>query len=218
MLTKKQLRLLQFIDTTIKTTGVAPSFDEMKDKLSLRSKSGVHRMVLALKEKGFVHRLENRARALEVLPRAVEALRAAANANAPDEAAGGAEAFVPVALMGRIAAGAPIEALQDGSTDVQVPAGLLGRGEHYALEVVGDSMVDMGIMDGDTVVIEKREDARNGDVVVALVDEAEATLKRMYQKDGLVELRAANPAHEDRRLPPERVRVQGRLRALLRRY
>lgn len=216
MLTKKQMRLLQLIHNTVEATGVAPSFDEMKDQLNLRSKSGVHRMVVALKEKGFIKRLDNRARALEILPKALNALRAAASGKAPDSL--GATAFVPVAVMGRIAAGTPIEALQDIANEVPVPADLLGKGEHYALEVVGDSMTGLGIMDGDTVVIEKRDSARSGDVVVALVDESEATLKRMYQKAGMVELRAANPQYEDRRLPPERVRVQGRLRALLRRY
>ena len=217
MITKKQMRLLQFIDKSVQTTGVAPTFDEMRDELQLRSKSGVHRMVIALKDKGYIRRLAHRARALEIMPKAVEALRAAANANA-QACAGGGEASIPVAMMGRIAAGTPIEALQDASAELQVPADLLGHGAHYALEVVGDSMTGLGIMDGDTVIIEKREQADNGDVVVALVDESEATLKRLYHKDGFIELRAANPEYENRRLPPERVRVQGLLRALLRRY
>ena len=213
MLTKKQMRLLQFIHNRVETTGVAPTFDEMRDALHLHSKSGVHRMVLAMQSKGYIHRLAHRAQALEILPKALESLRAAANAT---DSSG--EMTIPVSVMGRIAAGTPIEALQNAATEMQVPPDLLGRGEHYALEVVGDSMTGLGIMDGDVVIIEKRQQANNGDVVVALVDESEATLKRLYHKDGLVELRAANPEHKDMRLPPKRVRVQGRLCALLRRY
>ena len=213
MLTRKQMRLLRLIHDFVENHGIAPSFEEMRDNLQLRSKSGVHRMVAALKEKGYIRKLEHRARAIEVLPRALDALRATAK-----NQVAAIESAVPVALMGRIAAGAPLEAIPDGATDVQVPPELLGRGEHYALEIVGDSMTGLGIMDGDTVIVEKRSTAENGEVVVALVDESEATLKRFFRRKGAIELRAANPEHPDRRLAPERVRVQGRLRALMRRY
>lgn len=213
MLTRKQMRLLRLIHDFVERTGIAPSFEEMRDSLQLRSKSGVHRMVAALKEKGYIRKLEHRARAIEVLPRALEVLRSTARAPAAI-----AESALPVPLMGRIAAGVPLEAVPDGAMEVQVPPDLLGRGEHYALEIVGDSMTGLGIMDGDTVIVEKRSTAENGEVVVALVDQSEATLKRFFRRKGVIELRAANPEHPDRRLPPERVQVQGRLRALMRRY
>lgn len=217
MLTKKQRSLLELIQRRIESTGVAPSFDEMKDEMGLKSKSGVHRMVMALKEKGFIARLENRARALEILPKALDALRTNASSGMSSAHASLSEA-ISISLMGRIAAGAPLEAIEDGTQEVQVPGQMLGKGEHFALQIVGDSMTGIGIMDGDTVVIERRENANNGEVVVALVDESEATLKRIYRKNGMIELHAENPDYENKILAPDRVRIQGRLCGLLRNY
>lgn len=216
MLTKKQRNLLELIQRRIETTGVAPSFDEMKDEMGLKSKSGVHRMVLALREKGFIERLENRARALEVLPKALDVLRASASPSTSPHAS--LSEAISISLMGRIAAGAPLEAIEDGTQEVQVPEQMLGKGEHFALQIVGDSMMGIGIMDGDIVVIERRENANNGEVVVALVDESEATLKRIYRKNGMIELHAENPEYENKVLSPDRVRIQGRLCGLLRNY
>lgn len=216
MLTKKQFRLLELIQHRIRSTGIAPSFDEMKDEMGLKSKSGIHRMVTALKDKGYIARLENRARALEVLPKALDTLRTRASSSASVVAS--APEAISIPLMGRIAAGSPLEAIEDGTEKVEVPPQMLGKGEHFALQIVGDSMTGIGIMDGDVVVIERRENADNGEVVVALVDGSEATLKRIYRKNGMIELHAENPEYENRIFSPERVRVQGCLRGLLRNY
>ena len=241
MLTRKQHELLIFIDRHLKATGFSPSFEEMKDALDLRSKSGIHRLISALEERGFLRRRHHRARALEVVrlpaddaaaaaPLAVSAAVAAAPAFAPTVIQGdftnrlpGVRAAneagaVQLPLYGRIAAGLPIEALRDQGTQIEVPLALLGNGEHYALEVAGDSMVEAGIFDGDTVVIRKGEAAENGQVVVALVDEAEVTLKRWRRRGQSIALEPANPRHETRIFPADRVKVQGRLVALLRRY
>ena len=235
MLTKKQHELLMFINQRLAATGVAPSFDEMKDALNLRSKSGIHRLISGLEERGFIRRLAHRARALEVVklpeesaaPAAVGAGRgrfsptvirgdfAAALPGAPVAAD---TAAVDLPLYGRIAAGTPIEALRDQATTVGVPSTLLGKGEHYALEVAGDSMVDAGILDGDTVLIRKGDGADTGDIVVALIDDEEATLKRFRRRGASIALEPANSAHEVRILPPNRVRIQGKLVGLFRRY
>ena len=240
MLTKKQHELLLFINKRLGDTGICPSFDEMKEALGLKSKSGVHRLITGLEERGFIRRLAHRARALEVarLPEnmAPNAAQAAAKeaASRPGFAPtvirgdfGGALPGASVAepaetlqlpLYGRIAAGTPIEALRDNSQSVDVPASLLSRGEHYALEVDGDSMINAGILDGDTVVIERCEVAENGTIVVALIDNAEVTLKRLRRKGDSIALEPANPAYETRIFGPDRVKVQGRLAGLIRRY
>jgi repressor LexA len=235
MLTRKQNELLHFINKRLTEAGVSPSFDEMKEALGLKSKSGIHRLITGLEERGFIRRLPHRARALEVLklPDAVgitTSVRPTATGFAPTVIRGdfaGALPGAPLArdaeavqlpLYGRIAAGTPIEALRDNSNFVDVPAGLLGRGEYYALEVDGDSMVNAGILNGDTVVIERCDNADNGTVVVALVDNNEATLKRLRRKGDSIALEPANPAYETRIFGPDRVRVQGRLVGLLRRY
>jgi repressor LexA len=235
MLTRKQNELLHFINKRLTEAGVSPSFDEMKEALGLKSKSGIHRLITGLEERGFIRRLPHRARALEVLklPDAVgitTSTRPTATGFAPTVIRGdfaGALPGAPLArdveavqlpLYGRIAAGTPIEALRDNSNFVDVPAGLLGRGEYYALEVDGDSMVNAGILNGDTVVIERCDNADNGTIVVALVDNSEATLKRLRRKGDSIALEPANPAYETRIFGPDRVRVQGRLIGLLRRY
>jgi repressor LexA len=234
MLTKKQHELLMFINQRLGATGVAPSFDEMKDALRLRSKSGIHRLISGLEERGFIRRLPHRARALEVIklpgesavPQAAERGRfsptvirgdfASALPGAP-VAPDTAAADLP--LYGRIAAGTPIEALRDQSTTVAVPGSLLARGrEHYALEVAGDSMVDAGIFDGDTVIIERGDTADNGTIVVALVDNEEVTLKRLRRRGASIALEPANQTYETRIFGPDRVKVQGRLVGLMRRY
>jgi repressor LexA len=234
MLTRKQHELLMFINQRLGATGVSPSFDEMKDALNLRSKSGIHRLISGLEERGFIRRLAHRARALEVvkLPEEV-AIPAAAEKSrfsptvirgdfsgalpgspvAPDTAA------VELPLYGRIAAGTPIEALRDQAASIGVPSTLLGRsGEHYALEVAGDSMIEAGILDGDTVIIQRCDTAENGAIVVALVDNLEVTLKRLRRRGASIALEPANPAYETRIFGPDRVNVQGRLVGLLRRY
>jgi len=240
MLTKKQHELLLFINKRLGETGICPSFDEMKESLGLKSKSGVHRLITGLEERGFIRRLAHRARALEVarLPEnmAPNAAQAAAKeaASRPGFAPtvirgdfGGALPGASVAepaetlqlpLYGRIAAGTPIEALRDNSQSVDVPASLLSRGEHYALEVDGDSMINAGILNGDTVVIERCEVAENGTIVVALIDNAEVTLKRLRRKGDSIALEPANPAYETRIFGPDRVKLQGRLAGLIRRY
>ena len=241
MLTRKQHELLTFIDRHLKATGFSPSFEEMKEALQLRSKSGIHRLISALEERGFLRRRHHRARALEVVRLPADdattvvaaplaAVAAAAPAFAPTVIQGdftnrlpGVRAAneagaVQLPLYGRIAAGLPIEALRDQGTQIEVPLALLGNGEHYALEVAGDSMVEAGIFDGDTVVIRKGEAAENGQVVVALVDEAEVTLKRWRRRGQSIALEPANSRHETRIFPADRVKVQGRLVALLRRY
>ena len=219
MLTAKQHDLLCFIDTRLKASGVSPSFEEMKEALDLKSKSGVHRLISALEERGFIRRLPNRARALEVL-KMPEREGAAAARPAPAPAAPPVPAnenVIEVPLHGRIAAGMPIEALE-GQSALPVPAALLGPGEHYALEVAGDSMVEAGILDGDYALIRRADTAREGDIVVALIDDSEATLKFFRREGKLVRLDPANAAYDAQRYRPEQVRVQGLLAGLLRRY
>jgi repressor LexA len=232
MLTRKQHELLMFIHERLKEAGVPPSFDEMKEALDLRSKSGIHRLIKALEERGFIKRLPNRARAIEVVrmpesttpatprqrgfsPSVIEGslgrLRAVSDGETVIE-----PVIVPV--MGRIAAGSPIEAIQTHSHSIVIPPDMLTPGEHFALEVRGDSMVDAGIFEGDTVLIRKTDSADTGDIVVALVDEEEATLKRLRRKGASIALEAANPAYETRIFGPDRVRIQGRLVGLIRRY
>ncbi len=232
MLTRKQHELLMFINERIKEGGVSPSFDEMKDALNLRSKSGIHRLITALEERSFIRRLPHRARALEILKLPESAspsfgrnsgfspsvIEGSLGKNPESLPVAANEASLAVPVMGRIAAGTPIEALQQESHQVSVPTDMLARGEHYALEVKGDSMIDAGILDGDTVVIERCDTANNGDIVVALVDDQEATLKRLRRKGASIALEAANPAYETRIFGPDRVKVQGRLVGLLRRY
>jgi repressor LexA len=216
MLTAKQRELLLFIDQRLGETGISPSFDEMREALELKSKSGVHRLISALEERGFIRRLPNRARALEVMklpetrPSAtVTQLRPAAPAPANDT--------VELLLAGRIAAGTPIEALQ-GTETFPVPAALLGAGEHYALEVSGDSMVDEGILDGDFALIRRVDTARDGEIVVALVNNEEATLKTFRREGNMIRLDPANRNYEPQRYRPEQVTIQGRLAGLIRRY
>ena len=232
MLTKKQLDLLQFIHTRVQRDGVPPSFDEMKEALDLRSKSGIHRLISALEERGFIRRLAHRARALEIVklpdslkgdgrtgfaPRVIEGERPDAPRPARSHAV--VSSAIELPLMGRIAAGVPIEAIADASRNVAVPGAMLsGRGEHYALEVKGDSMIDAGINDGDVVVIRETSAADDGDIVVALVEDQEATLKRFYRRGGAIALEAANPAYETQLLPEDKVKVQGRLVGLIRTY
>ena len=224
MLTRKQHDLLSFIHTRLQATGVSPSFEEMKEALALKSKSGVHRLISALEERRFIRRLPNRARALEVL-RLPEVMNAAPASNVvqadfsrkPAPVAQPANDIVELPLHGRIAAGQPIEAMED-SRSLSVPAALLGPGEHYALEVSGDSMVEAGILDGDFALIRRCETARDGEIVVALVDDQEATLKYLHKDGGMVRLDPANRAYEPQRYLPSRVRVQGKLVGLLRRY
>jgi repressor LexA len=235
MLTKKQHELLTFINQRLAATGVAPSFDEMKDALNLRSKSGIHRLISGLEERGFIRRLPHRARALEVvkLPEESAAQPVAAGGRgrfSPTVIRGdfsGALPGMPVTndieavdlpLYGRIAAGTPIEALRDPGNTIAVPGTLLGRGEHYALEIAGDSMVEAGILDGDTVIIQRCDTAENGAIVVALVDNVEVTLKRLRQRGASIALEPANKNYETRIFGPDRVKVQGRLVGLLRRY
>jgi repressor LexA len=217
MLTRKQSELLTYIQARLAESGVSPSFEEMKEALALKSKSGVHRLISALEERGFIRRLPNRARALEIL-RMPEAQSASpAQLKAPPASLQAANDVIDLPLHGRIAAGMPIEALE-GQTSLPVPAALLGPGEHYALEVAGDSMVDEGILDGDYALIRKTDMARDGEIVVALIDDNEATLKT-YRKEGqMVRLDPANRRYDPQRYRPEQVRIQGRLAGLLRRY
>ncbi|MCK8783529.1 transcriptional repressor LexA [Roseomonas sp. NAR14] len=263
MLTRKQHELLMFIDRHLRDTGFSPSFEEMKEALSLKSKSGIHRLIMALEERGFLRRRAHRARALEVirlpemLPRRAGpgggAVAGAASPLLPQAAPPAAEAVPPalpgapnfspnvirgnfapqlagvqrsanaaaavhLPLYGRIAAGQPIEALRDSGNSVEVPAAMLGQGDHYALEVAGDSMEGVGILDGDTVIIRRGDTADNGAIVVALVDENEVTLKRLRRKGNSIALEAANPRYETRIFGPDRVKVQGRLIGLVRKY
>ena len=239
MLTRKQHELLIFIDRHLRTTGFSPSFEEMKDALNLRSKSGIHRLITALEERKFLQRHHHRARALEVLrlpAMAAEPPRAEAPTVASPPFAlnvirgdfGGSRlagvraaadaAAVQLPLYGRIAAGQPIEALRDSGSHIEVPMAMLGSGEHYALEVAGDSMVDAGILDTDTVIIRKGETAENGQIVVAMVEDTEVTLKRLRRRGSTIVLEPANPNYEVRIFPADRVKVQGRLVGLLRRY
>ena len=219
MLTRKQYELLRFINERLKEAGVPPSFDEMKDALDLRSKSGIHRLITALEERGFIRRLPNRARAIEVikLPSVIEGTLGKRSVSTPAaEDDGNRPVAVPV--MGRIAAGTPIEALQTRSHTISVPPDMLGSGEHYALEVRGDSMVDAGILDGDMALIQRNETAETGDIVVALIDEEEATLKRFRRRGASIALEPANTSYEVRILPPNRVKIQGKLIGLYRKY
>jgi repressor LexA len=237
MLTRKQYELLRFINERLKEAGVPPSFDEMKDALDLRSKSGIHRLITALEERGFIRRLPNRARAIEVIklpelsgngnggsrrgftPSVIEGtlgkVRGGSASNGSEDD-GNHPVAVPV--MGRIAAGTPIEALQTRSHTISVPPDMLGSGEHYALEVRGDSMVDAGILDGDMALIQRNETAETGDIVVALIDEEEATLKRFRRRGASIALEPANASYEVRILPPNRVKIQGKLIGLYRKY
>lgn len=236
MLTAKQHELLMLIHDRLKETGVPPSFEEMKEALDLRSKSGIHRLITALEERGFIRRLPHRARALEVLklpessagpaskparapfnPSVIQGSRGMSEDAAPAPMPP-ASASIEVPMMGRIAAGVPISAIQDHTANVPVPPDMLRSGDHFALEVNGDSMIEAGILDGDTVIIRKADTARNGEIVVALVEEEEATLKRLWRRGDLVALEAANPAYETRIFGPDQVRVQGTLAGLLRRY
>ncbi|TMK39370.1 MAG: transcriptional repressor LexA [Alphaproteobacteria bacterium] len=231
MLTRKQYELLRFINERLKEAGVPPSFDEMKDALDLRSKSGIHRLITALEERGFIRRLPNRARAIEVikLPEVSAAGNSSRRGFTPSviegnlgKVRGGSaddgERPVAVPVMGRIAAGTPIEALQTRSHTISVPPDMLGSGEHYALEVRGDSMVDAGILDGDMALIQRNETAETGDIVVALIDEEEATLKRFRRRGASIALEPANTSYEVRILPPNRVKIQGKLIGLYRKY
>jgi repressor LexA len=239
MLTRKQQELLLFIHERMKESGIPPSFDEMKDALDLASKSGIHRLITALEERGFIRRLPNRARALEVikLPEAYSgSIKPQQRGFSPSVIEGslGKPQAAPVAakppandhhsdsvsipVMGRIAAGVPISAIQNNTHDIAVPVGMIGGGEHYALEVKGDSMIEAGILDGDTVIIKNGSSASPGDIVVALVDDEEATLKRFRRKGASIALEAANPAYETRIFGPDRVKIQGKLVGLIRRY
>ena len=236
MLTRKQQELLLFIQERMKESGIPPSFDEMKDALNLASKSGIHRLITALEERGFIRRLPNRARALEVIklpeayspalqprrgfsPSVIEgSLGKVPEVPKPAPAPANDGASVAVPVMGRIAAGVPISAIQSNTHDISVPAEMLGAGEHYALEVKGDSMIDAGILDGDTVIIRNTTNANPGEIVVALVDDEEATLKRFRRKGASIALEAANPAYETRIFGPDRVKIQGKLVGLIRRY
>lgn len=231
MLTRKQFELLRFINERLKEAGVPPSFDEMKDALDLRSKSGIHRLITALEERGFIRRLPNRARAIEVIklpdsvsqgpgprrgftPSVIEGNLGRVRSASEDDS--GRPVAIPV--MGRIAAGTPIEAIQTKSHTISVPPDMLSTGEHFALEVRGDSMIDAGILDGDTVLIRRSEGAETGDIVVALIDDEEATLKRFRRRGASIALEPANTSYEVRILPPTRVRIQGKLVGLFRRY
>lgn len=235
MLTQKQHELLCFIDERLKDTGVSPSFEEMKDALGLKSKSGIHRLISALEERDFIRRLPNRARALEVMklpeggiaaPTPSNVVEMASRTSAPAAPANDGLKSVPVSsndnvmdipLHGKIAAGAPIEAIE-GQTELSVPAALLGPGTHYALEVSGDSMVEAGILDGDYALIEECQTARDGEIVVALVHDEEATLKTLRRRDGKVELEPANALYETQVYGPDEVKIQGKMAGLLRRY
>ncbi|MGB0630394.1 MAG: transcriptional repressor LexA [Alphaproteobacteria bacterium] len=233
MLTRKQHQLLTYIDNHLNSNGVPPSYDEMKDALGLKSKSGIHRLITALEERGFIRRLPHKARALEVLkkpqnmiddppakgsfePRVVDGTFGQTAAR--DESDDAAEASVGLPFYGKIAAGTPIEALRDNSRTFEVPPGMLGRGDHYALEIEGDSMIDAGILDGDVVLIKRTDTADNGEIVVALVEGHEATLKRLRRRGASIALEPANAAHETRIFGPDQVRVQGRLVGLVRKY
>jgi repressor LexA len=230
MLTRKQHELLTFIQTRLEKSGISPSFEEMKEALDLKSKSGVHRLISALEERGFIRRLPNRARALEVIresdlgtPKAEQ--RAATTAAAPSLTAMRSPApartpandVIEIPLHGRIAAGVPIEAME-GTSMLPVPAALLGSGEHYALEVSGDSMVEAGILDGDYALVRRTDTARDGEIVVALVRGEEATLKYLRRERGMVRLDPANAAYDPQFYQPHEVQVQGKLAGLLRRY
>ena len=213
MLTRKQHELVCFINDRLAETGVSPSFEEMKDALDLKSKSGVHRLISALEERRFIRRLPNRARALEVLQMPERSDRKANVRPMPQPA----NDIVEIPLHGRIAAGVPIEAFE-GASVLAVPAALLGQGEHYALEVAGDSMVEAGILDGDYALVRRTDVARDGEIVVALIEDAEATLKYFRREGAMVRLDPANRAYDPQRYAPQQVRIQGKLSGILRRY
>ncbi|MEG9861103.1 MAG: transcriptional repressor LexA [Parvularculales bacterium] len=238
MLTPKQHELLMFINERIRERGVSPSFDEMREALQLRSKSGIHRLIKALEARGFLRRLPYRARALEVL-RLPVAAASKSTSDDRDASAHGTSAhdvsrddivqgsfpstsstapIVEVQIMGRIAAGTPVEVIQQNMGSVEMPADALGSGEHYALEVKGDSMINAGILDGDTIIIKRTETVNNGDIVVAFIDDEEATLKRLRRKGTTLALEPANPAYETRIFSPERVKIQGKMVNLMRHY
>ena len=211
MLTKKQKELLDFLIAHAEKSDVPPSFDEMRDALGLASKSGIHRLVSGLEERGHIRRLANRARAIEILKSNAAAESIGHNVAAAADA-------VSLPLLGRIAAGTPIEALSDPSNQMEVPASMLGRGEHFALEIIGDSMIEAGILEGDTVVIERSSTADHGDIVVALIQKQEATLKTLLKEPGRIGLQAENPNYETRYFQTNDVEVQGRLTGLIRKY
>ena len=213
MLTRKQSELLTYLSDHMQQHNVPPSFDEMRDALGLASKSGVHRLVSGLEERGYIRRLANRARAIEIL-KPVTAAAGGVVRRAVETAAN----LVSLPLLGRIAAGTPIEALSDPTNHLEIPASMVGSGEHFALEIVGDSMVGAGILDGDTVVIQRAETARHGEIVVALINQQEATLKTLLKEPGRVGLEAANPRYETRYFSTGEVEVQGKLAGLIRNY
>ncbi|WP_262268939.1 transcriptional repressor LexA [Microvirga yunnanensis] len=234
MLTRKQHELLRFIHERLRETGVPPSFDEMKDALDLKSKSGIHRLITALEERGFIRRLPNRARAIEVIrlpestsgagsqrrftPSVVEGGLAGKTKAAPQPAPDPRDREATIPVMGRIAAGVPISAIQTRSHSITLSGDFLAQGDHFALEVRGDSMVEAGILDGDLVVIRRQDTANTGDIIVALIDDEEATLKRFRRRGSSIALEAANQAYETRVLGPDRVKIQGKLVSLVRRY
>jgi len=213
MLTRKQSELLTYLSDHMQQHDIPPSFDEMRDALGLASKSGVHRLVSGLEERGYIRRLANRARAIEIL-KPVSAAAGGVVTRAVETASN----LVSLPLLGRIAAGTPIEALSDPTNHLEIPASMVGSGEHFALEIVGDSMVGAGILDGDTVVIQRAETARHGEIVVALINQQEATLKTLLKEPGRVGLEAANPRYETRYFSTDEVEVQGKLAGLIRNY
>ena len=211
MLTRKQSELLEYLTTHLATHDVPPSFDEMRDALGLASKSGIHRLVSGLEERGYIRRLPNRARAIEIL-------RPAGEPSAIANAVAAAADIITLPFLGRIAAGTPIEALSDPTRQLDVPASMIGNGEHFALEIVGDSMIEAGILEGDTVVIERANTANHGEIIVALINKQEATLKTLLKEPGRVGLEAANPHYETRYFSTDAVEVQGKLAGLIRNY
>ena len=234
MLTKKQSELLLFINQRLNESGVPPSFDEMKDALDLKSKSGIHRLIMALEERGFIRRLANRARALEVLrlpdtpqaqsrartfvPEVIEGGSRRSSVRPESRAVPPQARSLDIPFVGRIAAGSPISAIEHAGRSISLPPDMLGPGDHFALEVSGESMIEEGILDSDTVIIRRQDTAYPGDIVVALIDDAEATLKRLQRRKGMIELEAANPAFKTQIYAPDRVQIQGRLVSLIRRY
>ena len=211
MLTRKQSELLTFLKRHMQTHDVPPSFDEMRDALGLASKSGVHRLVSGLEERGYIRRLANRARAIEILPLEQPA-------SPLGKAARAASDMISLPLLGRIAAGTPIEALSDPTNHLDIPASMIGNGEHFALEIIGDSMVGAGILEGDTVIIQRSDSAQHGEIVVALINRQEATLKTLLKEPGRIGLEAANPKYETRYFNSGEVEVQGKLAGLIRNY
>lgn len=211
MLTRKQSELLEYLTTHLSINDVPPSFDEMRDALGLASKSGIHRLVSGLEERGYIRRLPNRARAIEIL-------RPAGEPSAIASAVAAAADIISLPLLGHIAAGTPIEALSDPTRQLEIPASMVGNGEHFALEIVGDSMIEAGILEGDTVVIERANTASHGEIIVALINKQEATLKTLLKEPGRIGLEAANPRYETRYFSTDAVEVQGKLAGLIRNY